>query len=103
MATQHFPLASSAIKNIWYDSATGDLWIEFNKVKTYPKYHFEGVPQKVVVQLLNATSAGNVYHAYIAGNYQSNVINGPSEDATLNVFRNRLSDKFKLIEALTGE
>ena len=87
MAVQQFPLGSTAIDTIWYDSATEDLWVKFRKVKFYPKYHFAGVPQEVVVELLNASSAGAVYHNRLKGNYYSTEIRGPENDGSLNIFQ----------------
>ena len=87
MAIQNFALGSTAIDTIWYDSETEDLWIKFQKVKEYPKYHFEGVPQSIVVGILNAASAGQYYHANIKGRYQSAEIRGPENDGTINIFQ----------------
>lgn len=89
MAIQKFPLGSSAIRAIWYDSETGDLWVKFEKRKEYPKYHFAEVPQDVVVGLLNAGSRGRYYHSRIKGNYYSTEITSPENDGSLNVFQQR--------------
>jgi hypothetical protein len=78
MAIQDRALNSSAIQHILFDFETGDLWIVFNKRKVYPTYHYEGVPPEVIVDFLNASSAGSFFHSHIDGNYQSATLRGPS-------------------------
>lgn len=94
MAVQQFPLGSTAIDTVWYDAENQDLWIKFRKVKTYPKYHFAGVPGDVFVGLLNSRSAGDYYHKVLKGSYYSTEITQPDNDGTLNLFQ--------LIEGYTG-
>ena len=79
-SVQHFSLGSTAISDVWYNSLTQVMWVKFRKVKNYPKYRFEEVPQDVVTQLLNSRSAGSVYHSQIKGNFHSSEISGPGED-----------------------
>ena len=55
------------------------MWIKFRKVREYPKYRFEDVPMEVVVGKINASSAGQYYHAVVKGKYPSTDINGPGE------------------------
>ena len=76
---QNFALASGAIDQIWYDSWDEVLWVKFRKVKEYPKYRFDGVPQQVVVDMLNTASAGQFYHSRIKDKYHSASIEGPGE------------------------
>lgn len=80
---QHFTLASTSISDIWYNSVSQVMWLKFRKVKEYPKYRFEGVPQALVVEMVNATSAGGVYHSKIKGNYYSSSIDGPEGDDSI--------------------
>ena len=94
MAIQQFPLASSAIADIWYDSETKELWIQFAKKRAYPKYHLEGVPQDVVVGLLNDSSAGNYYHSRIKGRYQSQILRGPDDQKHIRL------NQWKLLQGL---
>ena len=77
---QHFPLGSTAISDVWYNSTSGTMWIKFRKVKAYPKYRFEEVPQSVVVGLVNSISAGSYYHDNIKGNFYTTEIKGPGDD-----------------------
>ncbi len=85
---QHFPLGSTAISDVWYNSLTKVLWVKFRKVKEYPKYRFSEVPQELVVEMINARSAGSVYHSKIKGNYHSAEIGGPENDDSIkeNIF-----------------
>lgn len=59
-------LNSSAIRNASYDSLTGRLHITFNSGGTYIFYR---VPPAIYHGLLNASSAGQYYHATIRGRY----------------------------------
>ncbi len=77
MAIQDRALNSSAIQHILFDFETHELWIVFNKRKVYPTYHYEGVPAEVIVGLVNASSAGSYFHAYIDGQYPSATLRGP--------------------------
>ncbi len=89
MAIQDRALRSSAIQHILFDNETEELWIVFNKKKVYPTYHFEGVPQEVIVGLLNAASAGRYYHSVIEGRYQSSTLRGPTVNSRIDA---RLAD-----------
>ena len=80
---QHFTLGSTAISDVWYHGPNEILWVKFRKVKAYPKYRFEGVPGEVLAELLNARSAGSVYHSKIKGNYHSSSITSPEDDDSL--------------------
>ena len=60
-------LHSSAIRDVSYDSLMGRLHITFNSGGTYTFYQ---VPPAICHGLLNATSAGHYYHAYIRGRFQ---------------------------------
>lgn len=91
MAIQNFALGSSSIDQIWYDSTSEILWLKFRKVREYPKYRFEGVPQALIVEMLNSTSAGGVYHSKIKGNFYSSSIDGPEEDETRKLMFNLLN------------
>ena len=81
---QHQLLNSTAIKEFWYQGLTNTLWINFNKVKAYPKYRFDDVPGDVVAGFLNARSKGAYYHQNIKGNYYSSSIRGPEQDGSIN-------------------
>jgi hypothetical protein len=79
MAVQQFPLPSTAIANLWYDAETEEMWIQFNKRRSYPKYHYEGVSGKVFAEMLNAPSAGEYFHRKIKNNFQSTTLRGPGD------------------------
>ena len=94
LTIQNFKLVSGAIDEIWYDSWDEVLWVKFRKVKAYPKYRFDGVPQAVAVGLINAGSAGQYYHSNIKGNYYTTSIEGPGEaDKAIRELMFNLADK----------
>jgi hypothetical protein len=59
-------LDSSAISYIDYDWSSARLYITFRSGGTYTFYH---VPASIYLGLVNATSPGRYYHAYIRGRY----------------------------------
>lgn len=79
---QYFPMGSTAIREAWYQPITNTLWINFNKVKSYPKYRFDDVPGDVMAGFANARSKGAYYHQNIKGNYYSASIRGPEDESS---------------------
>jgi hypothetical protein len=67
MATRTELLSSSAIEQVTYDDATGDMSIVFTNGST--AYDFHNVPETVFLGLLAAPSPGSYYHSYIKDQY----------------------------------
>lgn len=59
-------LSSSAIAAVGYDAASSTLIVEFRGGRTY---RHPGVPVAVYLELVNASSPGSYYNAYIRSRY----------------------------------
>lgn len=60
-------LNSSAISHADYNAASRQMRLTFRSGGTYT---FCGVPESIYSGLINASSAGQYYHAHIEGRYQ---------------------------------
>ncbi len=58
---------SEDLRSVGYESATSTLEIEFNSGGIYRYY---GVPYSVYLALMNASSHGKYFHAYIKDQYR---------------------------------
>lgn len=58
------PVASSNLNSVGYENGT--LYIAFNSGGLYS---YSNVPENVFHELLNASSKGKYFHAYINGHY----------------------------------
>jgi len=61
-------VSSSNIASIGYDSDSETLEIEF---KGGGVYRYEGVPKEVYAKLMDASSKGKYFHAYIRDIYKT--------------------------------
>jgi len=59
-------LNSSCIRHAEYEPGTGTLYLTFNSGRTYT---LRGVPERLYLGLLRASSAGRYFNDYLKGRY----------------------------------